>query len=101
MNVAGTLEHTSKTWWRSKTLWFNLVVALAAAAEAGFAVLQPVLPVNAYAVLVFLLTVGNTALRVVTTTALALRQAPLTTYPPIDPHEPQAPPPPPAPGRAP
>jgi hypothetical protein len=64
-----------KPWWHSKTLWFNLVVALLAAAEAGFSILQPLLPVNAYAALTFLLTVGNAGLRVITTTALAMRAA--------------------------
>ena len=63
----------AKPWWRSKTLWFNLLCTLAAAAEAGMGLLQPALPVNAYAVLVFTLVVGNAGLRFVTTQALAGR----------------------------
>lgn len=64
-----------KLWWKSRTLWFNLILAAAAAAESGFSLLQPLLPVNAYAVLTFALAVGNAALRVITTTELAMRSA--------------------------
>lgn len=59
-----------KPWWRSKTLWFNALVGALAAAEASFGVLQPLVPANAYAVLSFLLIVGNAALRVISTAAL-------------------------------
>ena len=70
-----TVKRAAKPWWCSKTLWFNLVVAALAAAEAGSGILQPLLPANTYACLTFLLTVGNAALRVVTNTELALRAA--------------------------
>lgn len=68
-------KHT-KPFWASKTLWFNLVVAALAAAEAASGLLQPLLPGNIYGWLTFALTVGNTVLRVVTTSAVALRPAP-------------------------
>lgn len=60
----------TKPWWRSRTLWFNAVVAALAAAEAGFGVLQPVLPANAYAAISLLLVVGNAVLRFLTTQGL-------------------------------
>lgn len=69
-------KHNAKPLWASKTLWFNLVVAALAAAEAASGLLQPLLPGNIYGWLTFALTVGNTALRVVTTSAVALRPAP-------------------------
>lgn len=51
--------------WRSKTLWFNAGVAAAAAAEAHVGLLQPMLPVNVYQALVFILVTGNAVLRVI------------------------------------
>ncbi len=68
-------QQAAKPLWASKTLWFNLVVAALAAAEAASGLLQPLLPGNVYGWLTFALTVGNTALRVVTTSAVALRPA--------------------------
>ena len=65
-----------KPWWHSKTLIFNALCSALGAAEAGMGLLQPALPVNAYALLAFVLAVGNAALRVVTTTALTVRGAP-------------------------
>jgi len=55
---------------RSKTMWFNAVVAGLAALEPVFGLLQSFLPGNVYAYLTVVLTVGNAMLRVVTTTAL-------------------------------
>lgn len=55
-----------KKWWKSRTLWFNAIVAALAAAEAAFGVLQGVLPGNVYAWLSITLTVGNAVLRVLT-----------------------------------
>lgn len=83
MNVTASLQSTAKPWWASRTLWFNLLVAVAAAAEAGFGVLQPLLPVNAFAALTFLLTVGNAALRVLTTSSLVLRGPTPLQFPPL------------------
>lgn len=56
-----------KCWWKSKTLWFNAAVAALTALEASFSLLQPVLGDKAYPVLLTVLTVGNAALRVITT----------------------------------
>lgn len=66
----------AKPWWHSKTLIFNALCSALGAAEAGMGLLQPALPINAYAGLAFVLAVGNAALRVVTTTALTVRGAP-------------------------
>ena len=65
--VAAPVKH----WWKSRTLWFNLIVAAVAAAELGFPALKPLLPDNLYLLLTFVLVVGNALLRAVTTKALA------------------------------
>lgn len=59
-------------WWRSRTLWFNAIVAALAAAEMSLHVLQPMLGEHTYQVIAFALAVGNAALRLVTTQALSL-----------------------------
>lgn len=61
---------SAKPWWHSKTLWFNLICGALGAAEASIGLLLPALQANAYAVLAFVLAVGNGVLRVVTKTAL-------------------------------
>lgn len=48
----------------SVVLWFNALAAMSFAAEAKLELLQPLLPVNVYAVLSFVLIVGNAGLRV-------------------------------------
>lgn len=64
------MPDTPKSWWRSRTLWFNALCAVLAAAQAYFGLLQPLLPVNAYAFLAFALPLGNAVLRVLTTQPL-------------------------------
>lgn len=56
---------------RSKTLWFNAVVAAMASLEAAFGLLQPFIPGNVFAYLTVALTVGNAFLRILTTQSLA------------------------------
>lgn len=66
----------AKAWWKSRTLIFNAIAALAAVLpqlEASLPVLQAVLPDHYYAGLSGAVVVGNVALRLVTTTAVALR----------------------------
>ncbi|MDH2918463.1 MAG: hypothetical protein PXX73_04640 [Sideroxydans sp.] len=63
---------TVKPWYRSKTLWFNAVVAGLLVLEANFAVLQPYLAGSVYAWFSTVLAVGNAMLRVVTTASLAM-----------------------------
>lgn len=62
-----------KRWYRSKTLWFNAIVLMLAAAESQLQVLQGVLPGGLYAWLAFVLPVGNAALRFITTTAITVK----------------------------
>lgn len=56
---------------RSRTIWFNAVVAALAALEGVFGILQPFIPGNVFAWVTVVLTVGNTFFRVITTTAMA------------------------------
>lgn len=60
-----------KHWWKSKTLWLNLIAAILIALESQFSLLQAVLPGNVYAWIATALTVANAALRVITTAPLA------------------------------
>lgn len=62
----------NKVWWKSKTLWFNAVVAALAALEAVANVLQPIVPGNVYAYGLIVLTIGNAMLRVITTQGLKI-----------------------------
>jgi len=56
---------------RSRTMWFNAVVAGFAALEGVFGLLQPFLPGNVFAYMTVALTVGNPIIRALwTTTAL-------------------------------
>ena len=67
------LPPSRKHWLRSKTLRFNLVIALLAAVEANFRLLESVMPVNVYPVLLFSITLVNVVLRFVTTAGVTLR----------------------------
>ena len=55
----------------SKVLWFNLAMTLVAALEMHMHLLQPLLPVDVYQALLFVVLVGNKVLRFYTSTALA------------------------------
>lgn len=63
-----------KRWYRSRTLWFNLIVLMLAAAETQLQVLQGVLPGGLYAWLAFVMPIGNAALRFITTTAITVKK---------------------------
>lgn len=64
----------AKPWYRSKTLWFNAACAAVAAAEASLGLLKDTLPIDGYALLSFVLVVGNAALRASTRQGLSLRR---------------------------
>ena len=64
----------AKPFWHSRMLWFNVLVAALAAAEAALGLLQPLLGEYRYALLAFTLALGNAVLRVLTTRALTLRE---------------------------
>lgn len=62
----------AKKWWKSKTLRFNLFVVVLAAAESQLHLIQPLLPVNFYQVLAFVVPIANKALRFLTTEGVKL-----------------------------
>lgn len=59
-----------KAWWKSKTLWINIIVAVLASLEATTGLLQPFLPEHWYVVVAVGLPVINVVLRIVTTQGL-------------------------------
>ncbi len=63
-----------KPWWRSRVLRTNAAAAALAALEANTGLLQPLLPVNFYAVLAVALAVVNAVLRVATTQPLCRKE---------------------------
>lgn len=58
---------------QSKTLWFNAALGAVAALEGSFELLQPHMPINVFASLTVILTVGNAALRAVTSSKLQFK----------------------------
>lgn len=60
-----------KKWYLSKTIWFNMIMAGLAAAEASVNLLQPVAGERSFALLAVTLAVGNAILRVVSTQGLS------------------------------
>lgn len=71
-----------KTWWQSKTLWFNVIAVMLAAAETQLNLIQPMLPVSVYTLMAFALPVVNMGLRLITTTALKMEKQDELTVPP-------------------
>jgi hypothetical protein len=63
-----------KPWYKSKTIWFNIIVAGLTALEASFSMLQPNIPVSVYGVLLTVLTVGNAALRIISTSTITFKE---------------------------
>ena len=59
-----------KPWWKSKTLWVNIIVAVLASLEATTGLLQPYLPQHWYVVVAVGLPIINVVLRIVTTHGL-------------------------------
>lgn len=59
-----------KSWWKSKTLWVNIFVAVLATLEATTGLLQPYLPELWYVVVAVGLPVINVVLRIITTQGL-------------------------------
>jgi len=55
---------------RSRTILFNALMTMLGAAEANIGMLQNFIPGNVYAYLFFILAVGNTILRALTTKPL-------------------------------
>lgn len=59
-----------KKWYKSKTLWFNIIMASLIGIETGFSYFQGLLDQQVYAVLATILAVGNGILRVISTAKL-------------------------------
>ena len=59
-----------KSWWKSKTLWVNTVVAVLATLEAVTGMLQPYMPEHWYVAVAVGLPVINVVLRIITTQGL-------------------------------
>lgn len=64
------LEAAAKRWWQSRTIVVNVLAAAFLVAESKLDLLQPLLPVDVYAVAAFALPVINAALRFVTSQAI-------------------------------
>jgi hypothetical protein len=59
-----------KKFYKSKTLWFNVIVTALIALEASLSQLSNIIPANWYGILAVSLAVGNGVLRVISSTAL-------------------------------
>ncbi len=60
----------SKSWKESRTIWFNIIVAMLTVLCAGIELLRERLPPEWYLVISMLAAAGNVWLRTVTTTSL-------------------------------
>lgn len=85
--VTVRVQPAAKRWTSSRTLIVNAIALALLAAEAQLQLLQPLLPVNVYALAAFVLPVLNAGLRLITTTALCTGQAGATE--PTDPAPPE------------
>ena len=59
-----------KQWWKSKTLWVNLIIAILTTFEASTGLLQPYLPADIYVIVAISLPIINALLRIITTEKL-------------------------------
>jgi hypothetical protein len=59
-----------KPWYKSKTLWVNIIVAVLATLEASTGLLQPYLPDHWYVAVAVGLPIINVVLRIITTQGL-------------------------------
>lgn len=62
-----------KAWWKSKTIWFNLIMAVLSSLEATFHLLQPIFGSSLYGVGAVFVAVVNAGLRVVTSQPIFVR----------------------------
>ena len=62
-----------KAWYRSKTMWFNIISALLVALEGYVGMLAVHFGPDAMQVVVGVIVVGNMALRAATTTAVSVK----------------------------
>lgn len=64
-----------KAWYKSKTLWVNLVAAVLMALEAGTGLLKPYMADTFWVVMAVGLPIVNAVLRIITTQALGKADA--------------------------
>lgn len=62
--------NSTKPWWKSKTLWFNILVAVGAAAEASLGVIQGYFDPRIYFAIISIAAGINVMLRFISTQGL-------------------------------
>ncbi len=62
----------TKPWYKSRTIWFNVIVAILIALETALHIVQPFIPGNIYAWSLLLLIIVNAGLRIITSQGLTL-----------------------------
>lgn len=65
------LTQSTKPWYKSKLVWFNVLVAVGAAAEASLHIIADNFPANVYFGLIMLVSGINVVLRFVSTSGLS------------------------------
>ena len=60
-----------KKWYKSKTIWFNVLAAMGAALEASLAIIQGEVKPELYLALVVFVAGGNVILRVLSTQGIS------------------------------
>jgi len=63
----------TKRWYQSKTLLFNLAMAILTVLEENSGLIQPYINGNVYAFGLIFLTIGNAILRIITTQGVSLK----------------------------
>ena len=61
---------STKKWWKSRVLWFNVLVAMGAAAEASIGIIQGYFEPWVYFALIGAIAGVNVVLRFITTTVV-------------------------------
>lgn len=61
-----------KKWYKSRVLWFNVILAGLGALEASANLIQPYVPGDIYGWGLMILTVGNAMMRIIGSRGLAL-----------------------------
>jgi len=58
-------------WYKSKTIWFNIIMTGLITLEASLSQLSNILPANWYGILATSLAVGNAMLRIISNTGIS------------------------------
>lgn len=65
------MPENTKKWWRSKTLWFNVLVAIGTAVEASLSIIQGEFDPKVYLAIVGFVSGINVVLRFISTQGLS------------------------------